>query len=462
MNYLLAKVFNNAEYAKGFLSGKIYMNLLSTFGIGNLLVPKEDIKNKYRGDLNEGLARQILVMNGDYRNTTPFFRGQDDLPDDITSVGELDSKFLDENALSLFSLYFDSERETFAQPDPRMIDFGINKETKEVGPTVIITQPREFLSRIVSTISRNMESPFWLAYGLVDYTLSNNSHEECDEFRKSKKYAWQQEFRIAVDVGGPTFYVRSNEIGYDPETGAIIIDIGDMSDIAMIVSTDAFLSLDFTKADYDMMARNLAPICPFYPPVKNKTTFACPVFKSGTTIHLSRNSLYPIIRDSRNYKINVLFAEKSNEMIPAMDSCFLNVICCYFSRLLSLYMVPNHQEELSSLIPAIYQYLRMLHIEDIGMRLLCQSLLNKDSNVSSIEVQHHVITKKSFGPNNTDYAELVLISGGGISGKCELNGNRYVRLVPDQDAVLSSGRRVKKGEGVWVSVSKIKWFEISE
>ena len=273
---------------------------------------------------------------------------------------------------------------------------------------------------------------------------------------------WQQEFRIVVYVGGPSFFVRSNEIDYDPETGAIIIDIGDMSDIAMIVSTDAFLSLDFTKADYDMMARNLAPICPFYPPVKNKTTFACPVFKSGTTIHLSRNSLYPIIRDSRNYKINVLFAEKSNEMIPAMDSYFLNVICFYFSRLLSLYMVPNHQEELSSLIPAIYQYLRMLHIEDIGMRLLCQSLLNKDSNVSSIEVQHHVITKKSFDPNNTDYAELVLIYGGGISGKCELNGNRYVRLVPDQDAVLSSGRRVKKGEGVWVGVSKIKWFEISE
>ena len=46
MNYILAKIFNNAEYAKGFLSGKIYMNLLSTFGIGNLLVPKEDMNNK--------------------------------------------------------------------------------------------------------------------------------------------------------------------------------------------------------------------------------------------------------------------------------------------------------------------------------------------------------------------------------------------------------------------------------
>ena len=141
------------------------------------------------------------------------------------------------------------------------------------------------------------------------------------------------------------------------------------------------------------MTRNLAPICPFYLPVKNKTAFARPVFKSGTILRLSRNSLYPIIRDSRNYKINVLFTEKSNEMIPAMDRCFQNIICYYFTRLLSLYMVPNHQEELSSLIPAIYQ---------------------------------------------------------------------YVRLVPDQNAVLSSGRRVKKGEGVWVGVSKIKWFEISE
>ncbi len=53
MNYILAKVFNNEKYAT------VYINPLTSFGIGNLYDPHEDMTNKYRGDMNEGLKSNI-------------------------------------------------------------------------------------------------------------------------------------------------------------------------------------------------------------------------------------------------------------------------------------------------------------------------------------------------------------------------------------------------------------------
>ena len=472
MNYILAKIFNNAEYAKGFLSGKIYMNLLSTFGIGNLLVPKEDMNNKYRGDLNEGLARQIPVHNGNLRNTLPFFHGQECLPDDITTVGELDSRFLNENALSLFALYFDSERNSFVRPDPRMMDFCMNKDTGEVGPTVVITNPQEFLTRIVNTISRNMGSPFWLAYGLVSYTSSDRGSGERDEFRKSKEYEWQQEFRIAVDVGDSVFYTKTNEIEYDSNTGAIIIDVGDMSDIAMLVSTENFMKLDFPKEYHALFSREPAVICPFYPPAREKTTFACPVFKRGTAMYISQDALYPINRNPKSYRISESFISKCREMRSSKNPHFLNNADCYFSRLLDMSKANFDFTELSDLLSAIVNYMIMLEIRQMsdvtlkieGNRIMpvYTGAVDGDPSLHFMKEIYREVQRKSYGPVNTLFAELVTISDDKIFEEYEYQGNRYVRIVANQDAVLSDGTHVKKGEAVWLGVSKIKWFAVTE
>lgn len=55
MDCLLAKIFNYRSYAYDFLRGKLYINPLVSFGIGNLITPRKDMSNKHRGDLNEGL-----------------------------------------------------------------------------------------------------------------------------------------------------------------------------------------------------------------------------------------------------------------------------------------------------------------------------------------------------------------------------------------------------------------------
>lgn len=472
MDYILAKVFNNSSYAEGFLNGKIYMNPLTSFGIANLFNPKEDMSNKYRGDLNEGLRSNIPVNHGNLHNTIPFFSELDGLPSDITLVGELDSQFLDEHALSLFALYFDTEQNTFIKPDPRMMDFSRNKDTNGIGPTVVITKPQEFLKRVVATVSQNMGTPFWMGYGLVNYTLSDDKRAECDEFTKSKEYAWQQEFRIAIDLGSPKFYVKTNQIGYDEERDAIIIDIGDIRDIAVLISTESFVNLDLSGECNYALAQNPAPICPFYPPVKNKTTYACPVFKSGDTLYLSQTTLYPIVRDSRDYRIHAPFAEKSRNMCASKDALFIISAEAYFSRHINLYIANSCNEELGALLTVMVHYMLMLNIRELaGMYLRIEQdailpvfhgLTAADTSLMTFPQQYQSFIRKKFKPINTDFAELVSISDDKRFDEYEYQGERFIRIVPNQDAVLSSGKIVKKGEAVWLSVSKVKWFVAPE
>lgn len=238
MNYILAKVFNNATYATTFLVGKLYINPLAFFGIGDCYDPHEDVTNKYRGDMDEGLKSYIpseLIAPSD--SAYNFFKDIGAVPHKDVAVGELDTRFLNKNIMSLFALYYDSENEAFMAPSKQMLNF----DEKQVGTTIIIHDVQEFLRRISFALTNTLGSPFWFAYGLIDYCLSLDGRYECAEFSKALEYKWQQEFRIAIDLGTSDFKVNSNRIEYDSKSGAIIIDIGDITDIAFSLPTLDFI-----------------------------------------------------------------------------------------------------------------------------------------------------------------------------------------------------------------------------
>lgn len=74
---------------------------------------------------------------------------------------------------------------------------------------------QEFLRRLALTLTTTLGSPFWFAYGLVDYGLSLHERKETYEFTKTGKYKWKQEFRIALNIGTSSFKVNSNKISYN-------------------------------------------------------------------------------------------------------------------------------------------------------------------------------------------------------------------------------------------------------
>ncbi len=467
MDYILAKVFNNATYAAGFLAGKLYINPLTSFGIGNLYDPHEDMTNKYRGDMNEGLKSNI--PSEDITSTDSaynFYKDIDAIPYEGIAIGELDSRFLDEHVLSLLALYYDSENETLIAPDKQMLSF----DEKQAGATIIIYNVQEFLRRLTITLTDTLGSPFWFAYGLVDYRLSLNDRHEAYEFTKTKEYKWQQEFRVAINVGTSDFKVNSNRIEYDSKSGAIIIDIGDITDIAFSLPTIDFINLKFPKKYNGVLHTSPKQICPFYPPTKNTISYACPVMRNKDKWYYGTQALYPIIRDTRNYTVNRLFAERARKMSPETDSLLMELANFNFRHKLDIYKSEFDNENLSSLLSAVVAYMVILQITNLadihlavdseGIHPSYHNLNVTDKRLLDKSHSYRTISKHLINPPNTDFAELVSISDDTEFPEYEYEGKKYCRIVVNRNAILSSGQKVTKGEAVWVEVSKVKWFVV--
>lgn len=465
MDFILAKVFPKVEYATGFLDGIIHINQLTTFGIDNLYTKREDMNNKYRGDLNEGLVSNVPLDDIASSNSLyNFIKNISEIPYDSTVVGELDSRLLSKHVLCLLALYYDANNNAFVSPDKQMLNF----DNAQAGATVIIYDVNEFLYRLVSTLCAILGSDFWIAYGLVDYCLSLDSRHESYEFNKTKEYEWQQEFRIAIDVGSPDFKVNSDKLSYDIKSGALSVNIGDISKIAFMITTKKFVDLDFPEKYDWILHTSPNKVCPFYPPVKNVISYVCPVIRSKNDLYYGTQALYPIIRDIKSYSINRIFVTKSANMIVTTDFHFLRLANIYFERLLDICKSQNDTEKLSSLLTAIVTYMIILQIRDLaGIHLVMNgeniqpsyhNLHVEDLSLLDIDNSYLTIHRNSVNPTNTDFAELVSMSDDTEFPEYEYEGKKYCRIVVNRDDILSSGLKVIKGEAVWVEVSKVKWF----
>lgn len=474
MSYLLSKVFGVSQYADDFLDGKIYINALTSFGIGNLAKPFTSMSNRYRGDLNEGRSSAInseeVQQNVRLRNfliESGILNNQDELDGKV--VGEFDSLFLTRYVLSLLMIDYDATCEVFLLPDEQMRQF----DDEGKGKAIIIHKPNVFLRRLTDAIASAAGSQYWVGYGPVKYYSKNDSYSELDEFSKTDDYVWQKEFRVSLDFGSNSFKTYSDCFNYDSEHNAVIIDIGDLRDIAFDIGTEDFLKLKVPDNQRFAITTKPLPIVPFYPPFQCKTTFACPVIKKENRTYIAKALLYPILRNPENYLINLKFVRNLDECKPENDANFLYVTNKYFNTMLKISKMLYGLNGLGPLLTSIANY--MMHIncyEMAGVRMsedesgvsfvFDYTLLEISNNHQNKIDSYRTIIFQGINPKKTDFAECVANSDDTDFPEYEYNGKRYVRVVVNQNMLLSSGLYVKKDEPVWIEVARIERYEIND
>ena len=465
--FILSKIFNKEQYATQLLDGVIYINPVATFGAGPLLEKKRKKFDKYRDDLNEGLTSNIGTDTDDVFSNVQaisFFQDIGGIPRDVRSVGEIDSRFLKENIYCLSALFFDSLTGQLCEPNEEMIQFTDNS----IGKAVVIYDVKQFLTRLFKALADTMGSPFWAAYGLVDYDYDKNESADVDEFTKESEFAYQQEFRIAINLLGKSVSIRdTSKVSFDTEKGSLSINIGSIRDIAFALEVKDCLRLNF-PAKYNWI-KNKCPdiICPFYPPMKNETSYIYPLMRTDESILISSKALYPAQRGNNEYIINMKRLEKTLQNDPDNDSFFFEILEMYASRLLDIYKSMEDVNLLEKTLSAFSCYLLRLHIHECagiifqdeggGFRTVYHDITIHDLNLTE-KNGYNVIKRKSNWLKPTDFAVLLSLSDQTSFVEYEYQGEKYIQIKVSRNGVLSSGRSVKSGDVVWVKVSLIKWI----
>lgn len=152
---------------------------------------------------------------------------------------------------------------------------------------------------------------------------------------------------------------------------------------------------------------------------------------------------------------------------PSKDTFFISVAEHYFLRMLDIYKNEGDKTMLDSILTAIMRYMVELNISQCaGVNLKIENGVLKasyedlqlhDSSLSHDE-SYEIVQKKTLQPKPTDFAVLITLSDQMDYEEYEYNGRKYVRVEVARDGVLPSGRSVRKGEVVWVEVSKVNFI----
>lgn len=210
--FFLCKFFDNADHASDFMNGRLYANKLAYFQ--NL----EEPGCATRGDQHEGVAAwgQPGIIKVEINGH--------DLSNDLAAPVSLSLNRLREfNVVCMHAGYVENSG-TGPLKDLRQIRKRrlIPEECKKFGQiTILIKNGPEFFNRIkVAALLRGYRE----AHGLVNYydplTFSGFFPGISGAFSKQEKFRSEREYRIVLETGS---------MGTD----AIVLDIGNIGDIAM-------------------------------------------------------------------------------------------------------------------------------------------------------------------------------------------------------------------------------------
>lgn len=461
--FILGKIFNNRQYAFNLLNGQVYINPLASFGAGNVSSVNVEMANNYRGDLNEGLSTNFSTGDLYHNNRViNFFQDIGGIPLEADSLGEIDTLFLSENVYCLSAIFFDSERKRLQHLNDKLFQFDDNNQ----GLAIVIYNVKEFLERVIKSLSDSMGSPYWISYGLVDYDFDKHQNKVTDEFTKDSSFSYQQEFRIAINITESEYKVRrgTDKMIYDLKNGSLSLNIGSIRDIAFILPINDYINLKFPEKFHWLKTTQPDMICDFYPPRKNTISYSCPLIRINEIILISENALYPIVRNVNSYSINQKHIKKVVSLNPFDDSFFLEILNVYYSRMLDIYKSMGDKSLLEQTLTAFLNYMFLLNIFSCAGLLLIKEngtfqALYQDTQLHDLsltdEFFYEILPKKEMQPNPTDFAVLVSLSNQSRFEEYEYEGKRYVRVEVDKDGILPSGKNVKAGEAVWVEVSKV-------
>lgn len=412
--------------------------------------------------MHEGLSENITdFINNDSR-LIHFFADIGCIPID-NSVGSIDSCFLFENIMCFTALMYDDEKGKILPPDPKMGRFN----DSENGAAIIIFNVQEFVKRIAKTLNEVLGGEFWFSYGLVDYSYEINKSMQVDEFTKNISYNYQNEFRIAINLGDKIIKILKDSGSNYNNDGSLELYIGDISDIARILSVNDYLHLDSVKSLDNILFHKPKYLRNFYPPVKGKISYIFPIINFKDKTLISPVALYPSIRDENTYYINVSRLDLIQNSFVQSNDFFNQMLDIYIKSIADIFKCNNNIDQLKIFLIAVAEFMKLNGIHkcggiEIGFNENAKELTYLDFSIHN----QHIINKENyncFTPQSiynhiTDAAILMALTDQKVLDEYEYQGKKYVRFVVSRTGKLTDGRIVSPGEIIWVEVSKLYWF----
>jgi hypothetical protein len=219
--FAFVKLFEKIEYAEDFVSGKLFMNTVRSF---------KEYKDDYgelRGDEYEGI---VALYQPDKLGEIRF--GEHVIPasDLAAPIVVHGNNLLNHNVFCIYSL---NSRGHETISSETLSDF---KRTLELHDScfglgnfcVVILNASQFIGRCKSAIEK---LNFHGSLGLVDYFNEHEFHGNMPEdklgYQKRSLFSHQREYRVKIDTNRP-------------ESGSYTLEVGDLSDIAVITTPKEF------------------------------------------------------------------------------------------------------------------------------------------------------------------------------------------------------------------------------
>lgn len=234
--YLPIKILDK-QWAEQLMQGNVYMRALAEFGAWNMEARRkndEDINNDFRGDVKEGLYKNVAPEESD-----EFFDGfSDDLQRIITHKFYIDEAEQYTRIFSMSKLEYDKKKQQFQAVESEMQEFG--------DTAVIILNPQEFFFRLSQAYLLNFPDRFVVEVGDVRYLDMSQDYGYWGIYAKEKRYEWQKEVRIAARLREDVVTTKSPQ-SIEPVT----LRIGNMQDIAIMVPVQQLLQGQLPEKVYE-------------------------------------------------------------------------------------------------------------------------------------------------------------------------------------------------------------------
>lgn len=241
--YYLVK-FIDKKWADKLMDGEVFMRAIACFG--DISRRSSDSQNEFRGDVLEGI-------NYSFGN----------------QFGLIDVRTYIEKIYCLYALEFDEETGGLIKPDNRILEFG--------DTAVIIHNTGEFLHRVCYAMLDRFGNDFWASFQRVEYDVNLSVEQPYDEFCKASSYAYQNEFRIALDLANGkinpkilndvTDFARltfpgkiEEDTNPDSLSDSLTLYIGDIRGISISVPSSDLINADFKFPAGLMPPRNILPM----------------------------------------------------------------------------------------------------------------------------------------------------------------------------------------------------------
>ena len=238
-DFFLVKI---TDYAEEFIKGKLFMNSLVNFRKGGFAEPTSAL----RGDCFDGLFAiydfENLPPDGEFKDAIlnylntqnkEYEKYGDAIKCSGVTHGGIGSPDDYRKMLCMYMLPFNKESKTITLPCKQLCEFG-NK-------AVVVKNWGKFIQRVCNAV-KDIGN---VGYGVVEYT---DKHGSLGILRKRSSYEWQSEFRFWVDENTKNIdrsKLDFNQLFEPINNEHLILDIGDISDIADLIETESLLNIEY-------------------------------------------------------------------------------------------------------------------------------------------------------------------------------------------------------------------------